>query len=108
MWHTIRITGYPDDHNRSPRIDIDWAREQIKLYGRDNPWVMAYILGKFPPSSINTLLGPDEVAESIGRHLTEDKYGFAQKRIGVDVSRFGDDRTIIFPRQGLSAFTPVE
>lgn len=104
LWYIVRITGDPDDPKRSPRIDIDWAREQIKLYGRDNPWVMAYILGLFPPDSINTLLGPDLVAEAMGRHLREDAYSYSQKRLGIDVARFGDDRTVIFPRQGLAAF----
>lgn len=108
LWRTIRITGDPDDPKRSPRVDIDWAREQIKTYGRDNPWVMYSILGLFPPSSINSLLGPDEVRASMERHLREDVYNWSQKRIGVDVARFGDDRTIIFPRQGLAAFKPVE
>lgn len=108
LWYVVRVTGDPDDKDRSPRIDIDWAREQIKTYGRDNPWVMAYILGLFPPSSINVLMGPDEVAAAIDRHLSEDKYNFSQKRLGIDVARFGDDRTVIFPRQGLASFKPVE
>jgi phage terminase large subunit len=107
LWTVIRITADPDDPKRSPRIDIDWAREQIKLYGRSDPWVMSYILGMFPPSSINTLLGADMVNEAMGKHLTEDKYNFAQKRLGIDVARQGDDRTVIFPRQGLAAFNPV-
>lgn len=108
LWHNIRITGDPDDPKRSARIDIDWAREQIKTYGRDNPWVMAFILGEFPPTSINVLLGPDDVDAAITRHMTADKYEWAQKRLGVDVARFGDDRTILFPRQGLVAFKPGE
>lgn len=107
LWHVIRITGDPDDPKRSSRINIDWAREQIGLYGRDNPWVMAYILGLFPPSSINTLIGPDEVEAAMKRHLRPEAYNWSQKRLGVDVARFGDDRTCIFPRQGLAAFKPV-
>ena len=107
LWHIISITGDPDDPRRSPRISLDWAREQIGLYGRENPWVMAYILGLFPPSSINALLGPDEVNAAMGKHLREDVYEWAQKRLGVDVARFGDDRTVIFPRQGLASFTPT-
>lgn len=107
LWHVIRITGDPDDPNRSPRIDIDWAREQIKVWGRDNPWVMSFILGIFPPSSINTLLGPDMVEAAMARTLRKDAYEHSQKRIGVDVARFGDDRTVLFPRQGLAAFKPV-
>ena len=107
MWHNVSITGDPDDPNRSPRIDMEWAREQIKLYGRSNPWVMSYILGKFPPSSVNTLLGPDDVYAAMARHLPDDAYNWSQKRLGIDVARFGNDRTVIFPRQGLAAFKPI-
>src|SRR5690606_33976175 len=56
LWTVIRITGDPDDPKRSPRIDLEWAKEQIQLYGRDNPWVMAFILGQFPPGSLQSLL----------------------------------------------------
>lgn len=108
LWHVIRITGDPDDPERSTRIDIEWAREQIKLYGRDNPWVMYSILGLFPPSSINSLIGPDEIAKAMERGLRDEDYDHAQKRIGCDVARFGDDRTIIAPRQGLRWFNYVE
>lgn len=108
LWHFTRITGDPDDPDRSPRIDVEWAKEQIKAFGRDNPWVMAYILGLFPPSSINSLLGPDDIAASMARVLRPAAYDFSQKRLGVDVARFGDDRTILFPRQGLQAFLPAE
>lgn len=108
QWHIVRITGDPEDPNRSPRIDIDWARDQIKKWGREDPWVMAYILGKFPPASWNQLLGPEEVQEAMRRKVRPSDYEYSQKRIGVDVARFGDDRTILFPRQGLVAFQPVE
>ncbi len=108
MWHVIRISGDPDDLNRSSRINVLWAKEQIEKYGRDNPWVLVNVFGEFPPASINALLGPDEVQAAMNRHLREDQYDFAQKRLGIDVARFGDDRTVIFPRQGLAAFNPVE
>lgn len=107
LWQVITITGDPDNPKRSPRIALDWAREQIATYGRDNPWVMVNVLGQFPPSSINALLGVEEVEAAMARHLREDEYTWAQKRLGVDVARFGDDRTIIFPRQGLASFRPV-
>jgi phage terminase large subunit len=107
QWHVIRITGDPDDPKRSPRIDLEWARTQIATYGRDNPWVKSYLLGEFPPSSINSLLGPEEVEAAMHRHLRDDQYNFAQKRLGADVARYGDDRTVIFPRQGLAAFRPI-
>lgn len=108
LWHVIKISGDPEDPDRSPRIDLNWAQEQINLYGRDNPWVMAYILGQFPPSSINALLSPDEVRAAMDRRLADHEYINLQKRLGIDVARFGDDRTVLFPRQGRRAYDPVE
>ena len=107
LWHLVEITGDPDDPNRSPRVDAQWAREQIEKYGRDNPWVMVNVLGKFPPASINVLLGPDDVSEAMRRAPREDAFVWSAKVLGVDVARFGDDRTVIFPRQGVCAFNPV-
>lgn len=114
LWHVIRITGDPDDPKawvHAPRVseqEREWARQQIATYGRDNPWVMSSILGQFPPASLNALLGIEDVEAAMARHYTPDQYTWAQKRLGVDVARYGDDRTVIFPRQGLVAFRPVE
>lgn len=107
-WDVISITADPADPKRTPRVDPVWAQEQIDKFGRDDPWVMAYILGKFPPTSMSALLSREEVELAMSRHLTPDKYETSQKRTGTDVARFGDDMSIIFPRQGLAAFTPLE
>jgi hypothetical protein len=101
------ITADPDDPKRTPRVDIEHAREQIKTHGRDNPWVMATILGEFPPAGFNALLGIEQVEAAMKRHLQPDTFEWAQKRLGIDAARFGDDPWVIFPRQGLAAFKPV-
>lgn len=106
LWHVVTITGDPDDPKRSPRIKPEWARQQIQQYGRDNPWVKINVLGEFPPSSINSLLGPSDVEAAILRVLPASAYDWAHVQIGVDVARYGDDRTVIFPRQGLQAHQP--
>jgi hypothetical protein len=115
LWHIIRVTGDPDDPKawvNSPRVatvapgqqsPADWAREQIATYTRENPWVMAYILGQFPPASINALLTLEEVELAMKRELAPGDYDWQQKRLGVDVARFGDDRSVIFARQGANA-----
>lgn len=108
LWVVITITADPDDPKRTPRVDAAHAREQISLYGKDNPWVMSTILGLFPPHGFNSLLSLAEVEAAMERTLNEDAYSYAQKRLGVDVARFGDDRTVIFPRQGLASFRPIE
>lgn len=106
IWAVVEITGDPDNPKRSPRIKLDWARQQIQTYGRDNPWVMVNVLGQFPPSSLNALLGPEDVTAAQRRDVPKDAYSWAQARIGVDVARYGDDRTVLFPRQGLMALMP--
>jgi phage terminase large subunit len=107
LWHVVEITADPDDPKRTPRVSVQWARDQIATYGADNPWVLVNIFGKFPPASLNSLIGPDEVNAALGRHITEDKYSHAARVLGVDVGRFGDDPSVIFPRQGLAAFQPI-
>lgn len=106
-WSTVHINGDPDDPKRSTRVDADWARQQIAAYGADNPWVIVNVFGQFPPSSINALLGPEDVLAAQRRVLKPSQYEWAQKRLGVDVARFGDDRTVIVPRQGLYSGRPV-
>jgi hypothetical protein len=108
LWHFIEITGDPDDPNRSPRINLQWAKEQIDKYGRDNPWVLVKVFGKFPPASLDSLLGLDEVQDAMRRDRAEHEHSFAARVLGVDAARFGDDPWIIFPRQGLTAFKPIE
>lgn len=100
----ISITGDPDDPERSPRVNIDEARDSIQKYGRDNAWVRVYVLGQFPESSLNTLLGEQEVRDAMKRSMREGEFSWMQKRIGVDMARFGDDRTVMAPRQGKQAF----
>lgn len=106
IWSTVTITADPEDPKRTPRVDIAHAREQIRLNGRDNPWVMATILGLFPPHGFNTLFGMEEVERAMQLHIPEASYRFVEKKIGVDVALYGDDRTVMFPRQGLASFKP--
>lgn len=106
LWKMIEITGDPDDPKRSPRISATWAREQIAKYGRENPWVLVNVFGKFPPTSINALLGPDMVEEAMRRVLPVAAYKSDTKILGVDVGGGGADPSAICPRQGLVHFKP--
>lgn len=107
LWHVVEITSDPDNPKRTPRVSIQWAKDQIDKYGRDNPWVLVNVFGQFPPSSLNSLIGPDEVNAVLGKHIRLDQYAHAARILGVDVARFGDDPSIIFPRQGQATFTPI-
>lgn len=104
QWYVIEITSDPENPNRTPRVSIQWAREMIDRYGREHPWVLVNVMGKFPPSSLNGLFSEEDVDAAMSRHIKENDYRYSQKRLGIDVARFGDDKTIILPRQGLRIF----
>jgi hypothetical protein len=106
LWHVTEITADPDDPRRATRVKAAWAREQIEKYGRDNPWVLVNVFGSFPPGSLNALIGPDECREATKRFYRPEDYRDQARVLGVDVARFGDDASVIFPRQGLVAFAP--
>jgi phage terminase large subunit len=103
-WSIITITADPKDPKRTPRVSTEHAQEMINTYGRDNPWVMATILGLFPPTGFNSLFGPDEVDAAMKRTYTEEQYSSAPVVLGGDVARQGDDASVIVKRQGLVAF----
>lgn len=60
----------------------------------------------FNASSDDTLISVDLATAASGKHLRVDQYSFAPMILGVDVARFGDDSSVIVPRQGLAMFPP--
>lgn len=107
LWYLVEITADPDNPKRTSRVPVQWAREQIQKYGADNPWVLVNVFGQFPPASLNSLIGPDEVNAALGRQVPRGAYSFAAKVLGIDVADFGDDRSVVIPRQGLVVFKPL-
>lgn len=103
-WAIITITADPDDPKRTPRVSVEHASEMIRTYGRDNPWVMATILGQFPPTGFNSLLGPDEVDAAMARSYKQGEIANAPVVLGGDVARQGDDSSATARRQGRQAF----
>ena len=103
-WYVINITGDPDDPKRSPRVSIEWAREQIKEHGGDNPWILVNVFGQFPPSSFNSLIGEDEVRAAMKRMYRDWDYRDQARVLGVDVARYGNAASCVFKRQGLQSF----
>jgi len=108
LWFVREISSDPDDPMRSTRVSKDWARDQIEKYGRDNPFVLVSVFGQFPPNSLNALIGPDEVSAAMKRYYREQDYSTSARILGCDVARFGDDSSVIYPRQGIMAFPKMK
>lgn len=100
LWWTWEITGDPDDPMRAPRVNAEWARKMISSWGRENPYVLVNIFGKFPPVQSNKLIGPEEVSSAQARDVLPIHVRSCAKVMGIDVARMGDDRSVIARRQG--------
>ena len=104
LWYVVQINADPDNPKRASRVSVEWAKEQIELYGADNPWVLVNVLGQFPPASINALIGPEEIEAAMGRMYRADQLQGSSRTLGIDVARFGDDASVICRRMGLQVW----
>ena len=104
-WRVVPINGDPDNPNRSPRVSIEWAREQIKEWGRTNDYVKINVFGEFPSASLNALIGPEEVEAAQKRFYREHELVGSSRILGVDVARSPQgDASVIAKRRGLQLF----
>lgn len=102
----VEITGDPDDPKRSPRISLSAAQEAIREHGRTHPWVMTNILGLFPKTAFDKLLGPNDVLKAVNREIPRAHYVHEPKVMGLDVAWEGDDQSVLIMRQGAVVFVP--
>lgn len=61
----------------------------------------------FTASAENILIPIDIVLSAVKRRYAQNELRFSPKILGVDPARFGDDRSVIFRRQGVQAFEPL-
>lgn len=54
----------------------------------------------------NALIPLDLALSASGKHVDPEVVSASPRILGVDVARYGDDRSVIFRRQGLAAFEP--
>lgn len=75
----------------------------IADYGEDSDFVRVRVKGVFPRSGSMEFISYDSVAEAAAREVEERNRG--PVILGVDVARFGDDASVIYPRRGRDART---
>jgi hypothetical protein len=73
----------------------------IEDYGLDSDFVKVRVLGKPPSSASLQFMKADAVRAALARE--PGVQDFQPVVIGVDVARFGDDRSVIYTRQGRDA-----
>lgn len=75
--------------------------EFVKEWGEDHDRTRVRVKGQFPRQSSAQFIGGDIVSGAMLRPVVQDRT--AALIIGVDVARFGDDDSVIYPRLGMDA-----
>jgi len=100
----------------------DWARDRFTVYDtdalperevaaqRESMSALAFAreyLCDFSAAGDDQVISLAEVEEAARRAFKPGEMDYAPVILGVDVARFGDDRSVIQRRQGLQAFDPI-
>lgn len=96
-WSTKQI-----DSRTAKMADKTKLEEWVQDYGEDSDFVRVRVRGVFPRAGDNQFISSEDV--EVCRHYVAEGYESQPMLLGVDVARFGDDRTIIRPRQGRKVF----
>lgn len=94
-WNTAAVDS------RTVRItNKQQIEEWIKDYGEDHDFVRVRVLGKFPRVDATSFISFEIASSAVDRDVEPAN---APVVIGVDVGRFGDDPSVIYPRRGRDA-----
>lgn len=98
-------------HTVSSRESKRTNKDNIEMieskYGKDSDVVRVRIDGQFPKGALDSFISLEtvELACSSGNKIPQDDIEAAKTlHIGVDVARFGDDKTVITPRISTKVF----
>jgi hypothetical protein len=81
----------------SPLVDPQYRPRLVRKFGEDSNLVRVRCDGEFPHADEDTLIGIEHTEPCLSR---EEPAATGERRLGVDVARFGDDRTVLLVRQG--------
>jgi hypothetical protein len=98
-WHVARYTVY--DTDALPKSEIELLRAQMSetAFARE-------MLCDFSAAGDDQLISLIEAEDASRKTYKPGEMDHAARILGVDPARFGDDRSVIFPRQGLQTFDP--
>jgi hypothetical protein len=104
-WNTIGISAF-DTPNftdepvpealRPLLLDPDWVADKARRWGTESPRYVSKVLGDFPDIGQDVLITPAMIRAAQEREMEPGPWGI----LGVDVARFGSDRTVIGLRRG--------
>ena len=93
------VTMYFDAFN-SPHLKQIWIDEMAEIYGDDSDIYRVRVLGRFPRSSSTQFFPNDVITCALNTTISSFIHERYPRVCGVDVARFGDDKTVFVIRQG--------
>lgn len=106
-WHKFarRWTKFTVDARKAAAANKKRLAEIIEDWGIDSDYVRVRVLGEFPEQDVATLIP----AEWLDRALNRDVVGCDRYRPiwGLDVARFGDDRSALAMRRNRMLMEPI-
>lgn len=95
-WQSLKVDSRTVSFTNKAQIE-QW----IDDYGADSDFVRVRILGEFPRIDSDSFISYELALGAVGREV--EPQGNAALILGVDVARFGDDASVIYPRRGRDA-----
>lgn len=99
-WYTSMYRA--DETDRIAPEELEAARREMS----ENQFRQEYLCD-FTASADNILITIDMVHDAIQRKYVTADVSHAPVILGVDIARYGEDRSCIIRRQGLQAFNPI-
>jgi len=108
LWNRIRIPAYSTpnftgEYVPDPLPDVllqcSWVADRRAAWGEDDARYKAKILAEFPDNSEFGLFGSPLLAKAFV-DTDEQVTGIGRLILGVDVARYGDDRSVVAARRG--------
>lgn len=91
------------DSRDVPISNKDQLSRWIQDYGEDSDFVRVRVRGMFPRVDAESFIAAELALEAVEREI--EMQSGCPVIIGVDVGRFGDDPSVIYPRCGRDAFS---
>jgi len=100
-WVTMRVSC-----EDSPRVSKEYIEEMKARYGEESNAYRIRVLGEFPRSDDDTVIPMELLEMALSRDVTPSQH--APVVWGLDVARFGSDRSALCKRQGNAVLEPVK
>ena len=107
LWQTIHISAFETpnlvegDAFKPTLVTRKWVDDAKVNWGEDSPMYQIRVLGDFPSESEDTLISLKIIENAVvGKDEAPDLQDGEPVEMGVDVARFGSDRTVICARRG--------